>query len=168
MRDSRRSATSMNIHQTAFGIEQSGFETFTWKDLIWHVPLSIIDSVRQDEIRLTWSKAPVCCWDIRYLFTWSMQEDDDFAGLDLSRLHVELGPHNQATLAQADLLVMSPGVNPAQPEITAALESVCANFPFRSLLYWWELTLLHALEDTICWWHHRLPSALKHVQGMVC
>lgn len=57
-----------------------------------------------------------------------MQEDEDFAGLDLSRLHVELGPHNQATLAQADLLVMSPGVNPAQPEITAALELVCALF----------------------------------------
>lgn len=65
------------------------------------------------------------------------QEEEQFAGLDLARLRVELGPHNQATLANADLLIMSPGVNPAQTEIAAALEAVSAKafLYLRSLIF---------------------------------
>ncbi|GAQ81307.1 hypothetical protein KFL_000770010 [Klebsormidium nitens] len=52
-----------------------------------------------------------------------LQDEEHFAGLDLARLQVDLGPHNRATLANADLLIMSPGVNPVQTEIAAALEA---------------------------------------------
>eukprot|EP00850_Spirogloea_muscicola_P003153 SM000012S25415 [mRNA] locus=s12:972364:975083:- [translate_table: standard] len=50
-----------------------------------------------------------------------LEEHPDLAGFDAARVQTVAGPHCAATLASASLIVLSPGVPVAQPDVAAAI-----------------------------------------------